>query len=147
MPKLLLAPGLADSRFAVPALLFLQPPAECSPGYYLASASCMPCGKGGFCTGADTARQSCGEHLTTKSATAPGVDACITLPGVAYAAGPAAAAPCPLNTYNAGGNRRNCTGEYEKSPEALAEILWRSAGCRILLQGLMIWLAVRLCSS
>lgn len=111
-------------------LLFLQSPAECSPGYYLASASCMPCGKGGFCTGADAARQSCGEHLTTKSATAPSVDACITLPGVAYAAGPATAAPCPLNTYNAGGNRRNCTGEYEIYPKAWQKYFggWQAAG-------------------
>jgi hypothetical protein len=92
-------------------LLLLCCPTECSPGYYLESASCSPCGKGGYCTGADATRQSCGTHLTTKAATASEAAACITLPGVAYNTGPATAAPCPLYSYNAGGNHRNCTGK------------------------------------
>jgi hypothetical protein len=94
--------------------LFFSLLAECSPGYYLVSGSCLPCGKGGYCSGGDASRLSCGTYLTTKSATAAAATACTTLPGVAFMTGPATAAPCPLNTYNNGGNQRNCTGETEE---------------------------------
>ncbi|WIA41051.1 hypothetical protein OEZ86_004687 [Tetradesmus obliquus] len=82
---------------------------ECSPGYYLLSGSCIPCGKGGYCSGGDISRLSCGTYLTTKSATASTGTACITLPGVAFMTGTSTAAPCPVATYNTGSNQRNCT--------------------------------------
>jgi hypothetical protein len=94
---------------------------ECAPGYNLDNTSCKPCDKGSYCSGADVPRQSCGIHLTTKSATAVIITACITQPGVAYMTGPAAATPCPFNTYNAGGNRRNCTGGQGRAAQRLQD--------------------------